>query len=75
MLPDSSEIKRTYAKAIKADYVKRTITVQLEASIDDFDPVARDTLSKWAEVGQVFRAEFFMKTRSAPLFEPAHAEA
>ena len=30
---DSSEITRAVAKAIKADYVRRTITVTLEASL------------------------------------------
>lgn len=72
---DSSEITRAVAKAIKADYVRRTITVTLEASLEDFDSTARDVLATWAEEGQIFRVEFHKKTRPEPLFDLVHIEA
>lgn len=68
-MDDTSEIKRATAKAIKADYVRHTITVTLEANLSDFESVERDTLALWAESGQTFRVECYRKTRPEPLLE------
>jgi len=70
----NSEITKAVVRAVKADFVKRAITVQLEASLDDFAPEDRDALAQWAEMGQMLRVTFSTRTRPTPLLDQNYGD-
>lgn len=60
-------MERAVVKAIKADYVKRTITVTLEAPLSNFEAEDRDTLAAWAELEARVDIDFSRSITDAPL--------
>lgn len=64
-----SGMEHASIKSIKADYVKRTITVTVETSLEHFPDVDRDLLSEWAEQEATVDCEFSRWLSLAPLLE------
>lgn len=58
-------------KGIKADYVKRTITLTLEASLDDFKSTDRDAVAQWADMGLSVDVVLNRHMNPAPLLDAA----
>lgn len=62
-------MERSTIKGIKADFVKRTITVTLETSLGNFAPEDRDKVSEWAENEAIVDCKFSRSLPHAPLLD------